>query len=154
VVNSSDFKIILFNKSCHLIPDSDKLEIPFSPPFIGNNLKIKNVRLRLSLYHDYLPDLVVSLLHKDRKIPLLNSPFPPYDDCCGSINEWFETMAFNGIDVYGEWKIIIEDTAPGDTGELYCAELELTVSSDTKDVAVDSSPAITQFRAGKKFKKQ
>jgi|GEM_PF-3772602 len=152
---SSEFKIILFDHNCYHIPDQNRLIFNFTPPFLGSNLKIKNTRLRLSLYHDWLPDLNIRLLHRDCSIPLLNSPFPPYEDCCGSFNDWLQTSAFNGIDVYGDWAIIIEDNGPDDTGELYCVELELTVSSKTKDVAINYSSNDGKISlVGKKIKNQ
>lgn len=146
-------KIILFLDGRFEIQDQNQLQLSFISPTC--DLKVKNIRLHVSLYHDWLPDIVIRLEHKERNITLLSTPFPPYEDCCGSINDWFQTNVFNGMDINGEWKIIVEDTQPGDSGELYYAELEITAdkSCNQNDIVREQFRQSDEHKAlGKKKK--
>ena len=137
------------------IPDNNTngVEVPIA---IADAGVVTDVNVRVRLNHTYDSDLVLSLVHPDGTVVTLVSKrggssdnfgsgatnctgtFTVFDDAAStSINSGAAPFAgsyrptqslsnLNGKAVSGTWKLRVVDTGGGDTGTIYCFQLDLT----------------------------
>ena len=136
------------------IPDNNTngAEIPITVPDVG---LIADVNVRVRLNHTYDGDLVISLIHPDATAVTLSSKrggggdnygsgatncsgtFTVFDDSAaiaitsgaapfaGSYRPLQLLSTLNGKSVAGTWKLRVVDTGGGDTGTVYCVQLDI-----------------------------
>jgi subtilisin-like proprotein convertase family protein len=133
------------------IPDVTTVNIPLA---VSDREPITNVKVRLRLDHTYDSDLVIDLIHPDGTMVNLASyegsgenygsgatnctgKFAEFDDAAATFiwenDSPFDTTfrpeeplsILNGKSAQGTWTLRIADMAGGDSGTLYCAQLEI-----------------------------
>jgi uncharacterized repeat protein (TIGR01451 family) len=152
---------------------------PLNVPDLGTIVDV-NVRLRAS--HSYVGDLGVFLHAPDDTSIALATPFPDsgdnfgtgandctgtptiFDDAAGtaigSTTAPFagsfrpdEALAgLNGKPAAGVWELQFIDLFPGDSGSIYCWELEITYEPPAADLSVTGSDSPDPVRVGKRVK--
>lgn len=154
------------------IPDSTPsgVEVPISIPNAGI---VTDVNVRVRLNHTYDSDLVLALVHPDgTAVTLANKRggagdnfgsgasdcsgiFTVFDDAAGTpINSGAAPFAgsyrptqplsnLNGKAVMGTWKLRVADTGGGDTGTIYCFQLDFTRQEYTCCNGGNAAPTLT-----------
>ena len=135
------------------IPDNTTVEVPVSIADVG---AVSDVKVRVRLNHTYDADLVLLLVHPDgTEITLAHSRGSSghnfgsgASDCSGTSTVFDDAAStaivsgtapfagsykpdallstLNGKSVNGTWKLRVTDTAGGDTGTIYCFQLDIT----------------------------
>ena len=96
--------------------------------------KIKNIYLELDLNHTYIGDLVIKLITPDKVATIWDRKGGSEDDITGTL---LVRDLIDNSDVirHGDWELIIEDKAGGDTGHLINAALLIEIDSIRDEAA-------------------
>ena len=102
---------------------------------VTNDLQISSIEVTIRLVHDYIGDLMITLEHPDGSRVILhnkqgerrtsiNTTYPVQTAPVGNLSNLF------GKQAKGNWKILVEDTAPRDEGNLDFIEIKLQGQGD------------------------
>ncbi len=112
-VCEEDANEIAFQGSGGDIPDNDPVGVS-SVIEIEEEGTVAELSVDVNITHTYRGDLTVTLYRDDEAVVLHDRAGGSADD----LVETYDVSDFDGTDISGEWRLVVTDTAPLDTGTL------------------------------------
>jgi subtilisin-like proprotein convertase family protein len=110
------------NRTAAAIPDNNRTGVT-SEIRVPDRGAVRALRLVVDITHPYRGDLQISLQKAGgQKVTVLDRQGGSADD----VREGFDVPQFAGVEGSGTWRLVVVDTARGDTGRLNSWQLQIT----------------------------